>query len=324
MKILKPILSVFFSIITGILLAILFAFISGFKTYYILGFISAFLGLSIEIIKYSVSFKDILKFSFIALLTSIIIYVSLIIGNHNAQYCQFYFLLIVAFIAGNYLDEYTKPKLTKGILLIQCLAFLYWTFENQYYNSSEINRILHFLGICFSIYVVFLSLSGKTIHSFLRFIVSIWSAIIIAIISINNFQNLFLAETFITNIDYLDLSIIIMQFYLLGVSAMYLSKNILILLLANQFGFFLFNIMKHRGLNIEDRYIDVDTDIFLSWVCILTCISLFSLNYKFQFIDKNFLIFLVLFLLPIALEILLYVRNKIQVRNDSNNIEIVE
>lgn len=192
-------------------------------------------------------------------------------------------------------SEITK-KLQEKVLLIESIACLYWLIEvGGMFIFSLLPAFLIFIVL--PILYVFNHIFRNRIPSDrTKMFLSIWSCFILFLFSFE-----YLVNTIFTSFNFhFELShqtlLILIQFFLFGVSSIYMMNNFLLLS-----GFFsgknwIFG-KGYRALHVE-RYSDKQMSLKEGVFYLLFPLTTFGLNFYLQWVDKNLLILLVLFITP--------------------------
>lgn len=121
-----------------------------------------------------------------------------------------------------------NTKINESITLIQTIALVYWLIEMNFLHYKNwfmlsLYTVVAFLSI-FSLLHAFTSIRLSRLN---RITLSIWSSIIMLVFGvynvINTYQNQFLENSSKLN----DIIYIGVQFFLLGISSIYIYQNVL-------------------------------------------------------------------------------------------------
>ena len=220
-------------------------------------------------------------------------------------FCGFFIIISISF-AGNKVI----PKLTEGITLMQSVAVIYWVCDSAFFGFTHIYLIpfiilsgLYFVGM--SLYNAFSydELKRKT-----RLRLSIWSSIMMLLLGVDNIYSVYQNPPIERTNDSMFAFYIAAQFFLLGISGIYIVQNFLMLVefLPSKKRFFNEEYYKElRQLKKKhiDRYSQEQVSRFHSLLCVVITGSIYILNYYFRFVPRNFIIWTVFFLFPIILNL---------------------
>jgi hypothetical protein len=129
-----------------------------------------------------------------------------------------------------YHGEKVIPKLTEGITLLQSIAVIYWVADYGLLDTDNFFLLsVMFIGTLFSVFSIVHAFTSIELTRTNRLTLSLWSSIIMLLLATDNifriFQNDYIENT--TNIG--DGLFIGLQYFLLGVSAIYIVQNLLML-----------------------------------------------------------------------------------------------
>jgi hypothetical protein len=220
--------------------------------------------------------------------------------EHLESWPYFFLGFFILFATIVYFGEGTK-KITEGITLLITISINYWILSNGYWNSEYIIiKCLIILNFLLSGFSVFNSLSYRTLGNGTRLLLSIWTALITLILSIDNILKLYRLRD-IEHLPNLN-SIIIafLQFFFLGISSIYIAQNIAFIGAYLPGKGFMQNV---RDINDEHlkRFSKEQVYIADSIIVIIISLTGYLLNYFFNFLPVNFMIWLNITLTPILL-----------------------
>ncbi len=215
-----------------------------------------------------------------------------IIENHIQMWPYvFIFLFVILTIAFN--ETKTIAHLTEGITLLQSIAVVYWVIDLHLYESNSlIVKILMGIGLLFSAFTLFNAFTPFTLSRTNRFILSIWSCIIMVLLAGDNIYRTYLSGQIETVTKTSDALLIGLQFFLLGISSVYIAQNIFMLMgfLPERGAFFndryYKEIKKLKAEHIE-RYSDKQVSLLSSLYCLILTGAIFYINYSFQILPRN-------------------------------------
>lgn len=219
------------------------------------------------------------------------------------------FLFLFALASTIWHSDKTTAKLTEGITLIQSISIIYWLFDFGITNiNSMFIKVLLLIVLIFSAFSFFNALSFFVLSRTTRFILSFWSSIIMLLFAIDNVYHVYQNEE-IEGSKYFSQGLYIgIQFFLLGVSTIYIIQNFIVL-----FGFLpgkqtFFNskyFSEIRALRNEhiERYSDEQVYILHSILCIIITGSFYFFNYKFHYLPRHTAVWLGFILFPLLLKL---------------------
>lgn len=219
------------------------------------------------------------------------------------------YLFLLVFIIIATIIHYSKATrlMTEGVALLLTFAVNYWIIANDYWHKgSNIIKCMIAANVIISVFSLFNAFSYRRLSKASRLLFSIWCSIISLVLSIDNFLVLYRHRD-IEHINSLaEQSLFFGSFFLLGVSSIYIAHNLTMIigyLLSG--GFFL------SVKNMNDAHLKrfSDEHVYITDSIIVSIISLtgFTLNYFFDFVPVNFMIWSMVSVTPI----LLYIVNRI-------------
>lgn len=246
-----------------------------------------------------------------ALISYVLSFISFFPGKHEYHYAldvhismwpyAFLFLYILNTVVFN--SEKLIPRLSETTTLILSTGFMYWVFDHGYFNSSPlfIKILLMFCFLCafFSIINAFTTIK-LTKH--VRLVLSIWSSLIMMVLAIENIYIVYHNGQVEDSLLLIDKIVIGLQYFLLGVCSMYITQNIMMIIM--------FMPTKNRFFNKEyskdikelvnehlERYSDKQSGVTLSLLCFAISGAFYLINYKLDFLPRNSAIWIVFFIL---------------------------
>ncbi|CAN5670561.1 hypothetical protein BH11BAC3_BH11BAC3_03440 [soil metagenome] len=277
-----------------------------------LSFLALLLGLVLEFRRISEKWTTVLWTAFGAFVLSFLSFMkgkSEKVYNFEEHLESWPYFFLGAFIIIAMAVQYTKvtKKLTEGITLLLTIAINYWIIANHYWSSDYIVvKILIILNFIFSTFSVYNALSYKTLGKGSRLALSIWSSIIILILSIDNFLKIYKYR----DIEHLptlsESSFIFLQFFLLGVSSIYIAQNITMIGAYIPGKRYMESIREINDVHLK-RFSNQQVHIVDAIIVIIISLTGFVLNYLFQFVPTNFMIWTMITVTPL----LLYFTHKI-------------
>lgn len=265
------------------------------------------------------SWSSVLKTAFYTFLFS---FISFIPGKREHTYnfenhielWPYFFILIFAIWSISVNKEKVIPKLTEGITLLQSITAVYWVVDSGLlYTENTIFRILLIIGLIFSLISFIHAFSYIKLSKTSRLTLSIWSSIVMLLFASDNIYSVYQNEQIENTADITSGLYIGLQFFLLGVTCIYVIQNFIMLI-----GFLpakdtFFNAQYFRELHELKsdhikRYSENQVLIFNSILCLIFASSLFFLNYKFQLLPTHLAIWLVFLIFPYFLKIMPFTR----------------
>jgi hypothetical protein len=228
-------------------------------------------------------------------------------------YCFLIFFLIFT-IAFN--KDKVIPKLTEGITLLQSIVIIYWVVDFGLITTDNLFLIiLMCLGLLFSIFSIFHAFTHTELTRTNRLTLSIWSTIIFVLLATENIIRIFQNEQ-IENTENITSGFYIgLQYFLLGISSVYIVQNYFMLIgfLPGKGTFFnkqYYKDLKELKSEHIKRYSMQQIDILHSLYCIIFTSGIFYLNFYYKIVPKHIAIWIVFVTFPLILYIYEYLTQK--------------
>jgi hypothetical protein len=259
-----------------------------------------------------------------ALLSFIISFMAFLPGKREHEYVfenhieiwPFVFLIFYLLLIGLFAKEKVTPKLTEGITLIQSMAILYWIVDFGLLNTqSWFVMALLSIAVLVSLFSVFHAFTTLALTRTNRLTLSIWSTIIYVVFAVEHICIVFQNETIENTENVTGKILILLDYFLLGVSGVYIVQSYLMLVgfLPGKGSFFnslYFKELKELKSDHIKRYSVEQTDISHSLFCVLFTGGIFYMNYVYQIVPKNIAIWTVFVSFPFILSSYEYLRIK--------------
>ena len=202
-----------------------------------------------------------------------------------------------------------KPRLTEGITLLQSIAVVSWVVDYGIFaTGGYFAKTL--MGVCllFSLYSAFHAFTYTQLTKRGRLTLSIWSSIIMLLFAIDNIYRVYQNDQIENTADISHGAYIALQFFLLGVSAIYIVGNFLMLMrfLSGKGSFF--NAEYFRGLREltnehVDRYSHHQVSVGYSLMAAVFATGIFSSNHYYQILPRHLAVWLIFVIFPIFFNI---------------------
>jgi hypothetical protein len=226
--------------------------------------------------------------------------------NHIAMF-PYWFVILFAIFSIAFHGDKVVPKLTEGITLIQSIAVIYWVVDYGFIETNNLLlKSLMVMGLIFSLYSVFHAFTHASLSRMSRLTLSVWSSIIMMLFSVDNIYRMYQHEQIENYADITSGFYIGLQFFLLGVSCIYIIQNFLMVagFLPGKGTFFNAQYFRDLGeLKNEHikRYSDRQVSISHAFFCVLFVGTLLGLNYQYQLLPRHIAIWIVFVAFPIVL-----------------------
>jgi hypothetical protein len=266
-------------------------------------FLPLLLGLTIEYWRISKNFQYVLLTAFGALLLSFLNFLPYKREHgynfeDDLEFWPYSFLGTYIFIA--LIIQFTKAtkRLTEGITLLLTLSINYWIFSNNYWNSDYlIIKILIIINGIFSAYSIFHSISYRNHSQLSVFVLSVWSSIITLILSFDNILRVFQNKDIVNMSSLSESSFAFLQFFFLGISSIYIAQNIFMVIAFLPGKNYLDSVRLIAEVHIG-RYSDEQVYLFDAVLVLVITLIAFGINYKFQYLSTNFMIWTMITITP--------------------------
>ncbi|WP_124019302.1 hypothetical protein [Flavobacterium sp. A45] len=196
------------------------------------------------------------------------------------------------------------PKLTEGITLLQSIAIIYWVVDFGLIKTHNLFLIILMgVGLFFSIFSIFHAFTHTELTPTSRLTLSVWSTIIFVLLATENIIRTFQNEQIENTEDISSGFYIGLQYFLLGVSSVYIVQNYFMILgfLPSKERFFnkqYYKELKELKNDHIKRYSMQQIDILHSLYCIVFTGGIFSLNFYYKVVPKHIAIWIVFVTFP--------------------------
>jgi cell shape-determining protein MreD len=199
------------------------------------------------------------------------------------------------------------PQLTEGITLILSVSMIYWVIDNGLVRFDNIIlKTFIIIVISLSLFSFYNAFSKVFLSDTKKLILSIWSSIIMMFFAIDNLYGIFENGNVVSTNELIQGTYIAIQYFLLGISSIYMIQNFMMLI-----GFLpswkMFFFIKYSDTISElknehiDRYSDTQVSKSDSVFCILFVSIIFFFNYHYEIVPRQFIIWLTFVTFPFLL-----------------------
>lgn len=213
------------------------------------------------------------------------------------------FLFIFLLLGAVFYKEKITAQLTEGITLLQSLSIFYWIIDYEFtYTQHWFVKIMLLVALLFSCFSIIHALSYIKLSRKARLYLSIWSSIIMMVFAIDNIISVYRNEDIESTIYISDALYIALQYFLLGISAIYITQNYLLLtaFFPNKHEPYKETLAEAKTDHIN-RFSENQVYIGHSILCIGYALVIYIFNYKFQVLPRHTMIWLVFFSFPFIL-----------------------
>lgn len=280
------------------------------------------IGIVYESRRLSDNWSSILKNIFWAFLISLLAFFpgkkeSEYIFETHMQIWPYIFIIIFSSVSIIFHGDKVVPRLSEGITLLQSIAVVYWFVD---YGFVEMDNwfllFIMFIGLIFILYALVHAFTYIQLSRTNRLMLSIWSSIIMMLFAVDNIIGIYQNEQIENTAELTHGLYIALQFFLLGVSCIYILQNAMMLVsfFPGKGRFFnaeYFSDVKELKNDHIKRYSEDQLHIIHSLFCLFSVGILFSLNFYYQILPRHLAIWIVFIFFPyvVALFDYLLLRN---------------
>ncbi|MES2850837.1 MAG: hypothetical protein V4685_17385 [Bacteroidota bacterium] len=229
--------------------------------------------------------------------------------ENHLQMWPYFFLtcfILVALIA--YIVSENVTQVTEGITLLFTISINYWIVAYDYWHTGNfIIKALIILNWIASLFTIYHSITYHPLGKENRVVLSLWYAITGLVLAADNCYQLYQLRNMPMVTTSAESWLLFFQYFLLGVSGIYIVQNLLLVAV-----YFLPS--KSYGEMLSDvhdahlrRFSNEQVYIIDALIVIIISVSLFSLNFIYQFVPVNFMIWATVSIMSL----LLYLVHKI-------------
>lgn len=229
-----------------------------------------------------------------------------IFTDHLASWVYCFLIGFLLIMSVEHEKQITMP-FGEGLSLLFCLAFSYWLFEKYLLNFEFIlTQVLSVIVLLVTAFSILHALFKIKHNQFSRFILSISTCVAIVVLSLDNLFQLMHQGDLSLNKTWTANFILLIQYFLLGISALFLFQNMMLLLqyLPNKYTHSYFSDIKENTQTHIKRF----SEDQISWIegvlCLGISVFVYTLNYYLRIIPPNMCIWLVIFLCPLLIQYL--------------------
>lgn len=232
--------------------------------------------------------------------------------NRSLVFWPFIFFVFYVIYSRIFNERNITPKLTEGITLFLSIAMIYWVVDNGLINFDNIiSQTLIVIGISFSLFSFFHAFTKTHLSDRNKFILSIWSSLIMMFFAVDNLNSIYENHNTANSDDILQGIYVAIQYFLLGVSSIYMIQNFMMLIgflprwkrFFNSRYFEEFRELKDEHIT---RYSEEQVSYLDSIFCAVFIGSIFFLNYYYDFVSRQFVIWITFIIFPFIISIYNY------------------
>lgn len=225
--------------------------------------------------------------------------------NHIERW-PYWFIISFVIISIVYHEKKVVPKLTEGITFLQSISIIYWIADIGVLKTENyITYILIGIGIVFSTISFVHAFTYLKLTRNWRLFLSLWSSIIMIVFAIDYIKRV-LSSIKSLEAENLNVFFNVIQFFLMGVSLMYIFQNALMLLTYLPDRYTGYGKSKRRDIiemNIThiERYSNNQIKIFDAILALIFTGVIYYCNYSLQIMPRHTLIWLMFLILPFVI-----------------------
>lgn len=253
----------------------------------------------------------------VTLLSFCLSYVAFLPGKREAFYSfdehierwPYYFMAFFIMVAIAFHGKKIVPKLTEGITLLQSMAAMYWIVDYGFFGTNNVlvEAAMAIVGV-FSLYSLFHALTDTALTPSRRFTLSVWSSIVMFFFAINNIYSVYTNGQIENTANITHGFYIGLQYFLLGISSIYIVQNFFMLagFLPGRGTFFnkqYFEDLHELKRDHIQRYADSQVNIGYSLFCVVFAGAIFSANFYYQFLPRHIMIWIVFVTFPLFIRL---------------------
>ncbi len=213
--------------------------------------------------------------------------------------------------------EKVTVALGEGLTLLQSFAIVYWFVDYGFADSGNIFiKVIEVVGAMLLLFSVYNAFTPARLSRNSRFILSLWSSVIMAFLAIDYIYRVYQASQIDNEPDILDTIYIGLQYFVLGTSGVYIFQNISMLfgfLPSKKWGLFseeyIDSMYELKQQHIE-RYSEDQVSIRHAFVCTLVAVPVFVGNYYLKLLPRHIVIWLLILVIPYLLSLFDYFENR--------------
>ena len=302
-----------FLLVSGILATVFFSYVF-YRTYQSkntlisLTIIPVVLGIIFENKRLSSDWKSISLKIFGALLFSVLAFFP---GKREQNYSfenhielwPFYFIFFFVLFSMVFHEKKIIPKLTEGITLLQSISIIYWIIDIGFLNiQNAFAYILIGIGIIFCLVSFIHAFSYIKLTENWRLFLSIWSSLIMIIFAIDHIYRVFYFNNFV-EYKMLNDGLNILQYFLLGVSLIYIFQNAFMLLVYlpdknSWYGKVQVKDIKEMNKTHIKRYSKNQIKIADAIFALIFTFGVYFCNYNYGIMPRHTIIWLLFWIFP--------------------------
>lgn len=206
------------------------------------------------------------------------------------------------------------PKLTEGITLLHSIAVIYWLIDfSRHYVYAKIMYVFFFVIFSMALFSIVNAFTKISLSKTNRFLLSFWSSIVMILFALDYIISVFNNGEISDSLSFHQGVFVFLQYFLLGISAIYIAQNINMILgfLPNREESLFQSSRRRKALKKDhiERYSENQVSVLYAVFGVVFSTCLFWLNYEYQFMSKQSIIWIVFVSFPILIHSFEYFKN---------------
>jgi hypothetical protein len=206
------------------------------------------------------------------------------------------------------------PQLTEGVTLLYSIAVIYWLIDfTRFYSYATIFNVFFVAVFVLSLFSIINAFTKIPLSITNRFLLSLWSSVVMIVFALDYIISVYKNGEISEALSFSQGVNVFTQYFLLGISAIYIAQNVNMILgfLPDKNENSNHYLCRRKVLKKDhvDRYSEEQVSIWYSLFCVVFSSSLFYLNYKYQFMSKQSIIWVVFVSFPILIYCFEYANN---------------
>lgn len=196
------------------------------------------------------------------------------------------------------------PKINISHTSVWSLAIFYYVYDWGLLQDKDwIYRILGYLLLALSIFVLIVALQRRMLSQRQRVLLSSWSALIMIFFAADYALNLFLSTKYASEISIMDKVMLFVPYFVLGMGLVYVLQNIYLVydFIAPENSEYKEQVKRVVATHLK-RYDPKKPRFIFLFIFIIATIAFFWTNHRFDFLSKQTSVWLVFLLVSVLNE----------------------
>lgn len=226
--------------------------------------------------------------------------------ENHIEVWPYVFIAVFVIISMVYHEKKITRRLTEGITLLQSISIIYWIVDIGFLNFKNVFAyILMGIGLVFSAISFIHAFSYIKLTRNARLFLSIWSSVIMIIFAVDHIYRVFTFDYFVDN-KMLNEGLNVLQYFLLGVSLIYIFQNVNMLLVylperSSWYGKEQMQDIRRMNKVHIGRYSSNQIKIIDAFMALLFASGIYYWNFRYQIMPRHTLIWLLFWIFPFVI-----------------------